>query len=86
MYVKVMAITAASIALAACSGRMPETDGYLYPNFFGAPVTVAHASATVSAEQDLGAIARSPDDTAIFRHPCRYSVLTGDLDFSARRT
>jgi hypothetical protein len=66
MYVKVMAITAASIALAACSGRMPETDGYLYPNFFGAPVTVAHASATVSAEQDLGAIARSPDDTAIF--------------------
>jgi hypothetical protein len=66
MYVRVMAMTAASIALAACSGRMPESDGYLNPNFWGVPVSVAQASATVSAKQDLGTIARSPDDTTIF--------------------
>lgn len=66
MYVRVIVITAASVALAACSGRMPETDGYLYPNFWGEPVTVAQASATVSAKQNLGPMVRSPDDTAIF--------------------
>ena len=66
MYVRVTAIAAASIALAACSGRMPETNGYLYPNFWGVPVTVTQAPATVSAKQDLATMSRSPDDTAIF--------------------
>jgi hypothetical protein len=65
MFAKLMTVAAVSITIAACSAHAAEADGYLYPNFWGAPAASVSSSAP-SNNQSVMSAPRAPADTSIF--------------------
>ena len=65
MFAKLMTVAAASVTIAACSAQAAETDGYLYPNFWGAPAASV-SSSPPSNNQGVTSATRTPAETSIF--------------------
>jgi hypothetical protein len=65
MIVKLLAVAAAAMTIAACSAEVAPTDAYTYPNFWRAPAVSSLGSTSVPTRRDLAITLGASADTSI---------------------
>ena len=66
MVMKLIAVAAAPVTIAACSAQVDQTGAYVYPNSWGTPAASALGSSSVPTKQDLSITLHAPTNMSIF--------------------